>query len=53
MNKRQKKKQNKQFGNKKPRNQDKTERGRLGTMVVTDKKKDASKKKCRGKINYD
>ena len=53
MNKRQKKKQEKQFGGKKPRNQDKTERGRLSTMVVTDKKKAQSKNKCRGKINYD
>jgi hypothetical protein len=53
MNKRQKKKHKKQFGTKKPRNQDKTERGRLSTMVVTDKKKAQSKNKCRGKIHYD
>lgn len=53
MNKRQKKKQNKQYGNKTPRNESKTERGRLDTMVVTDKKKAQSKKKCRGKVNTD
>ncbi len=53
MNKRQKKKHNIQFGTKKPRNQDKTERGRLSTMVVTDKKKKANKRKCRGKVNYE
>ena len=53
MNKRQKKKRDKQFGSKAPRNQSKTERGRLSPMVVTDKKKAQSKNKCRGKINYD
>jgi hypothetical protein len=30
-----------------------TERSRLGTMVVADKKKAANKKKCRGKVNVD
>jgi len=53
MNKRQKKKHNKQFGSDKPRNQNKTQRGRLTTMVLPDKKKAQSKNKCRGKINYD
>ena len=53
MNKRQKKKQNKQFGSDKPRNQSKTQRNRLSTMVVTDKKKKANKEKCRGKKNYE
>ena len=53
MNKRQKKKHNKQFGSDTPRNQSKTERGRLTTMVVPDKKKKANKEKCRGKINYE
>jgi len=53
MNKRQKKKFNKQHRTDTPRNQSKTERGRLTTMVVPDKKKKANKRKCRGKINYD
>jgi len=44
---------NKQFGNKKPRTENKTERGRLGTMVEKDKKKEANKRKCRGKVNTD
>ena len=30
-----------------------TDRGRLGTMVEKDKKKEANKKKCRGKMNTD
>lgn len=49
MNKRQKKKLNKRFGTNETRNQSKTERGRLGTMVVSDKKKKENKEKCRGK----
>ena len=53
MNKRQKKKLNKQLGSKKPRNESKTQRGRLDTMVVPDKKKKANKRKCRGKVNTD
>ena len=52
MKKRAKKKLNKQFGKDKPRNESKTERGRLATMVERDKKKEASKKKCRGKVKY-
>jgi hypothetical protein len=53
MNKRQKKKHNKQFGNKTPRKNSNTERDRLGTMVIKDKKKEQNKRKCRGKINYE
>ena len=53
MNKRQKKKLKKRFEGQQTRNQSKTERGRLGTMVVSDKKKKASKDKCRGKVNTD
>ena len=53
MNKRQKKKFDKQNKSDKPRNENKTERGRLGTMVIPDKKKQASKRKCRGKVNTD
>jgi hypothetical protein len=53
MNKRQKKKFDKQHGSDTPRNQNKTERSRLSTMVVKDKKKEASRKKCRGKINHE
>jgi hypothetical protein len=33
------------------RKQSMTERGRLSTMVIKDKKKEQSKKKCRGKIS--
>ena len=53
MNKRQKKKLNKRFGNQETRNESKTQRGRLNTMVIKDKKKQVNKKKCRGKTNYD
>ena len=49
MNKRQKKKHS-ILRVRKPNN---TERGRLSTMVITDKKKKANKQKYRGKINYD
>ena len=31
------------------RNQSKTERGRISTMVIPDKKKAENKKRCRGK----
>jgi len=31
------------------RKENKTERNRLGTMVIRDKKKEENKKKCRGK----
>lgn len=31
----------------------KTQRARLGTQVITDRKKEASKKACRGKANYE
>jgi hypothetical protein len=53
MNKRQKKKHKKQWSSNTPRNESKTERGRLSTMVIKDKKKENSKKKCRGKVNTD
>jgi hypothetical protein len=51
MNKRQKKKFDKQFGSQPARKQNKTERGRLGTMVIPNKKKATNKKECRGKMN--
>lgn len=51
MNKRQKKKLAKRLGSHTPRNQSKTDRGRLNTMVIPDKKKKESKNKCRGKVN--
>jgi hypothetical protein len=51
MNKRQKKKLKKQHGSRENRNQSKTERNRLSTMVIADRKKAESKKQCRGKIN--
>jgi hypothetical protein len=53
MNKRQKKKQEKRHSILRVRKTNNTERGRLSTMVIRDKKKDANKKKCRGKINYE
>lgn len=53
MNKRQKKKFAKQHRADTPRTENKTERGRISTMVIPDKKKKDSKKKCRGKVNYD
>lgn len=53
MNKRQRKKLNKRLGSDTPRNQSKTERGRLGTMVITDKKKKENRERCRGKVNHD
>jgi len=49
MNKRQKKK----HSILRVRKNNNTERGRLGTMVIKDKKKEQNKRKCRGKINYD
>ena len=53
MKKQQKKKFNKQHKTDKPRRSNPTERGRLGTMVEKDKKKQANKRKCRGKVNTD
>jgi hypothetical protein len=53
MKKKQKKKLNKQLGSKAPRRESKTERNRLSTMVIEDKKKAQNKKKCRGKANTD
>ena len=49
MNKRQKKKHSVL----RVRRTNKTERGRLHTMVIADKKKEANKKKCRGKMKED
>ncbi len=57
MNKRQKKKRAKKIEQTpsvlRVRRENKTERGRLSTMVIRDRKKEASKRKCRGKINYE
>ena len=53
MRKRQKKKFDIQHKSNKLRKRNKTERERLGTMVIPDKKKAANKKKCRGKMSID